>query len=122
VVDVIEGALDIELEEGRRGAEALRIPYGVGKEAGRELRRPVAPITHLALREEVVLLRRLREPAGHDSLDGFTDGAKERDRAPPLCFLSLPGGLAGFRDNNCTGSLEVRRPVAEVEAGGGDVP
>ena len=48
-MDIIKGALDVELEEGRRNAVTLRVPYGVGKEAGRELRRPVAPVTHLAL-------------------------------------------------------------------------
>ena len=121
-MDVIEGALDIELKEGRRGAVAPRAPYGVGNEAGRELRRPVAPVTHLAFREEVVLLRRLSEPAGYDSLDSFTDGAEERDRAPPFCLLLLSSGFTGFRDNYRTGRLKVRRPVAEVEAGGGDIP
>ena len=118
---VIKGALDIELKEGRRSAVTLRVPYGVGKEAGRELRRPVAPVTYLTLREEVIFLRRIGESPGHDSLDSFTDGVKERDRAPTLYFLSLPGGLAGFRDNNCTGYLKVRRLIAETETGGGDI-
>ena len=78
-MDVIKGALDIELKEGRRNAVTLYVPYGVGKEAGHELRRPVTPVTYLTLREEVIFLRRIGESPGYDNLDNFTDGIKERD-------------------------------------------
>ena len=69
----------------------------------------------------MIFLRRIGESPGHDNLDNFTDGIKERDRALTLYFLSLPGGLTGFRDNNYTGYLKVQRLVAETETNGGDV-
>ena len=86
------------------------------------MRRPVTPVTYLALREEVIFLRRIGESPGYDSLDGFTDGVKERDRALTFYFLSLPGGFTGFRDNNYTGYFKVRRLVVKIKVNSYKVP
>ena len=69
----------------------------------------------------MIFLRRIGESPGYDSLDSFTDGIKERNRTLTLYFLSLPDGLTGFRDNNYTGYLKVRRLIAETEINGGNI-
>ena len=69
----------------------------------------------------MIFLRRIGESPGYDNLDSFTDGVKERDRALTFYFLSLPGGLAGFRDNNYTGYLKVRRLITETEINDDDI-